>query len=300
MPTADHLENMRHNIAHYPWARESRDEAITAANRIVDKPFSELAGYVPDPRVPRSIYVHETGCPICGLEQRKHGTASWIISRDKPYKVQCPSCDMVFPSNDFAAFLASGMQDPSLLDGEYPDDGYGWASPRDPEHKYWFVGWYNHWMVMTKDSCGLLSIIDALYHAYLFSDDPRYAHKCAAVLWQMAVNYPAYDYVNQSRIGTEYDPNYHGKLLYHTWETFVVRCCVMAYDAHCSGAGRTVSRARAIHGTDEPTDSAFNRGAAAPRHGRLYRRRDGPYLRQLRHASGGPADDCRRAARYAW
>ena len=231
MPTADHLENMRHNIAHYPWAREIRDEAITAANRIVDKPFLELAGYVPDPRVPRSIYVHETGCPICGLEQRKHGTASWIISRDKPYKVQCPSCDMVFPSNDFAAFLASGMQDPSLLDGEYPDDGYGWASPRDPEHKYWFVGWYNHWMVMTKDSCGLLSIIDALYHAYLFSDDPRYAHKCAAVLWQMAVNYPAYDYVNQSRIGTEYDPNYHGKLLYHTWETFVVRCCVMAYDA---------------------------------------------------------------------
>jgi len=226
------LANMRHNIDHYSWARETRDTFISMANRFVDEPYDELTSYVPDPRIPRSVYVHETGCPNCGLEQRKHGWASWIISTDKPYKVKCPNCGMVFPSNDFEAFVASGMQDRSLLDGQYPDDGYGWASPKDPQHKYWFVGWYNHWMVMgNPDVPGMLDIVEALYHAYLLTDDERYARTCAVMLWQLATYYPDYDYAKQSRRGTEFDPNYHGKLLYHTWETFVVRMCAQAYDA---------------------------------------------------------------------
>lgn len=225
--TPEMMEAMRDNIAQYDWAKARRDSAVAAGDTIVDTPLQELAGWVPDPRIPRSIYVHETGCPNCGLEMRKYGNYSWIISEDKPYKVTCPNCGKTYPSNDYQAFVDSGFEDRSLLTGEYPDDGWGWQSPEYPDHKYWFVAWYNHWMTQRR----LLPAIEKLSQAYLFSNEPKYACKCAVLLWQLAEYYPDYDYVNQSRIGTEFNHSYHGKLFYHTWETSTVKVCADAYDA---------------------------------------------------------------------
>ncbi len=224
--TEDRLAAMRDNVGRHAWAGQMRDGFITKADRHLGDSFAELASYVPAPRIPRATYVHETECPVCGLELRKHGWGSWIISKDKPYKVECPNCHGVFPSNDFAAYFASGMKDRSLLTGDYPDDGFGWASPYDPEHKYWFVGWYAHFIAMRE----MFDIIDAFYHAYLFTDDARYARNCAAILWQLATYYPDYDYVNQSRYGLEFDRDYHGKLLYHTWENWTVDRAALGYD----------------------------------------------------------------------
>ncbi|MFO7946739.1 MAG: heparinase II/III family protein [Armatimonadota bacterium] len=225
--TPDKIATMRENIEKYDWAKAIRDSAVAAAEDIVNKPHEELASWVPDPRIPRSIYVHETGCPNCGLQMRKHGNYSWIIDPDKPYKVKCPNCGKVYPSNDYQAFIDSGFEDRSLLTGDHPDDGWGWQSPEYPDQKYWFVAWYNHWMTRRR----LLPAIDKLYRAYLFTDDPKYASKCGVLLWQIAEYYPDYDYVNQSRIGTEIKRNYHGKLFYHTWETSTVHSCARAYDA---------------------------------------------------------------------
>ncbi len=226
--TPDKIQNIRDNIAKHDWAKAIRDSAVASAAKYLEIPDEELAKYVPDPRIPRSIYVHETGCPNCGLEMRKTGNYSWIISQDMPYKVKCPNCGNVYPSNDYQAFIDSDFQDRSLLTGDYPDDGWGWESPKYGEkHKYWFVGWYNHWMTQRL----LHRAVNSLSQAYLYTDDPKYAHKCAVLLWQLATYYPDYDYANQSRIGLEINRGYNGRLFYHTWECSTVRNCGPAYDA---------------------------------------------------------------------
>jgi len=225
--TADKVQNIRDNIQRYDWAKAVQKNAVAAAAKLVEMPYDELAKYAPDPRIPRAVYVHETGCPNCGLAMRKYGNYSWIISEDMPYKVKCPNCGNVYPSNDYQAFIDSGFQDRSLLTGDYPDDGWGWASPKDPKHKYWFVAWYNHWMTQRR----LLPSIDKLANAYLYTDDLRYARKCAVMLWQLAKYYPDYDYAKQSRRGIEFDHGYYGRLFYYTWETSTVKSCSRAYDA---------------------------------------------------------------------
>ncbi len=226
--TPEQIENIRDNLEQYDWAKAIRSSAVASAAKYLEMPDEELAKYVPDPRIPRSIYVHETGCPNCGLAMRKTGNYSWIISQDLPYKVKCPNCGKVYPDSDYQAFIATDFKDRSVLKGEIVDDGWGWASPKYGEkHKYWFVAWYNHWMTSRL----LPRAINSLSDAYLYTDDPKYAHKSAVLLWQLAKYYPDYDYAKQSRIGTEINHGYNGRLLYHTWETGTVRNCSRAYDA---------------------------------------------------------------------
>lgn len=226
--TPEQIEAMQTNLRDYDWARQIREQAVASAERYLDVPDEELATWAPDPRIPRSIYVHETACPNCGLAKRQFGNYAWIIREDRPFKVECPSCSSIYPSNDYQAFLDSDLQDRSLLTGDYPDDGWGWASPEHgEERKFWFVGWYNHWMAVRR----LLPAINHLRDAYLYTGDERYAHKCAVLLWQLAEHYPEYDYAKQSRTGLEMNPRYHGRLLYHTWETRTVTAAATAYDA---------------------------------------------------------------------
>ncbi len=225
--TADQVASIRANLSSFAWAREERDRVVKAVEAELGLGLEALVRYVPDPRIPRSAYVHETECPNCGLAMRKYGLYSWIIDPAKPFKLTCPNCKSVYPSNDYQAFFDSGLKDRSLLTGDHPDDGWGWESPKYPGRKYWFVAYYNHWLTQRR----LLPAIGNLAKAYLYTDDARYAERCAALLWQLATYYPDYDYAKQSRNGLELDPNYRGRLFYYTWECFTVEACAGAYDA---------------------------------------------------------------------
>ncbi len=119
-------------------------ELNSAEKKLLEKTAAEYRAEVTPPEVPRAFDVHREGCPVCGDGIKKHGMYSWILDAEKPFKVQCPECKTVFPDNDFAAFLKSGMKDRSLLTGKYVDDGRGWR-PAEGEPKYWFVAYYNHW-----------------------------------------------------------------------------------------------------------------------------------------------------------
>ena len=57
--TQEMLQNIADNITKYGWARQIRDSAVAKAARYLEVPDEELAKWVPDPRIPRSIYVHE-------------------------------------------------------------------------------------------------------------------------------------------------------------------------------------------------------------------------------------------------
>ena len=236
--TETRLAAMQANLKEHQWAKSARTTIITEADKWLKFTDDELRLMVPPANLPRAIYVHEAGCPKHGLAIRKFGTYPWKLSLDHPFKVQCPVGGEFYPDNDFSAYYRFGIvegrfqpdrADRSLLKGNIVDDGWGWDRPDDDNpQKYWFVGYYTHWMLARKVVYGVLQYCS---QAYLISGDERYAHKAAVVLWQLAQHYPKYRYEKQSRRGTEIDPNYRGKLRYHTWETSTVNHAALAYDA---------------------------------------------------------------------
>jgi hypothetical protein len=224
------LRVLAENLKQYDWARQQHDAILKAADRWLRYDDRKLRSLVPPPEVCRDAIVHFSGCPVHGeqlLRAGQMGEYNWKISPDEPYKVRCPVGGEVYPSNDFAAFLAGGRKDRTLLVGPYADDGRGWQKPGDPK-KFWFVAYYAHWAARSF----ALRAIEELGLAYLVSSEPKYAHACAVLLWQLAEHYPRYEYENQSRHGAEFDHGYKGRLLYHTWEAVcTVPTVALAYDA---------------------------------------------------------------------
>ncbi len=172
-----------------------------------------------------------TAAPCTGTEIFQKGLYSWIIDFDRPFKVKCPIGGEEYPSNDFAAYLATGMKDRSRLSGGYADDGWGWHKPGDETPaNYWFVAYYAQWGMMNFLRRSLAS-----RKPPTGTENPAqarvYAHKCAVLLWQLAKHYPDYDYAKQSREGKEHNPNYQGKLYNFIWEVSTPNDCGPAYDA---------------------------------------------------------------------
>ncbi|MHB8993681.1 MAG: heparinase II/III domain-containing protein [Armatimonadota bacterium] len=226
--TPARLAIMRANLEKYDWARQERDRILKEADRWAAYDDERLRDLVPPPTVPRSIVVANAQCPVHGQEVLKVASMyGWKMDFDQPYKVICPVGGEAYPRNDFYAYLKGGMKDKSLVTGPYADDGWGWQKNPGDKYKYWFVGYYAHWMARNY----LLPAMENLAKAYLLTGESKYAHKCALLLWQLAQYYPDYQYENQSSYGLERDRNYRGRLLYHTWENRTVEAAAIAYDA---------------------------------------------------------------------
>ena len=189
---------MRANLEQHQWARDLRAAYVKDAASWAQSDDGFLRAMVIPPQVPRRYDVHNMGCPVHGLAANKDGLYKWGYSLDRPLKITCPAGGEEYPSNDFAAYLASWMRDRALLTGDYTDDGWGWNRPGD-NHNYWFVAHYTHWSMQRE----LQSAIRALAMGALVSEDPdqarRFAHRCGVLLWQLAVYYPDYDYNTQGR-----------------------------------------------------------------------------------------------------
>ena len=241
--TDQRLVVLRDNLTRYDWARKERDRILKEADKWAAYPDERLRELVPPPSVPRAGIVNTLQCPVHGQEVLKVASMyGWKMDFDHPYKVVCPVGGESYPSNDFDAYLKSGMKDKALLTGEYVDDGWGYRKDPADKRNYWFVGYYAHWMVRNY----LHPALRDLSQAYLITGEERYAHKCALLLWQLSQYYPDYAYEKQSSYGTENDPGYLGRLLYHTWETWTVEIAALAYDGvfpHLD-RGRGVAEAR--------------------------------------------------------
>ena len=230
--TKHRMESIRENLEKYPWAREQREEIIATAEKWAKYDDEKLRTLVVPPQVPRGYQVHNDGCPVHGVKVHEQGLYRWFIDFDNPFKVTCPVGGEEYPSNDFGAFLESGMQDRGLLTGPYADDGWGWHRPEDKEAaNYWFVGYYTHWSMMRF----LMEAVGDLGKAVVLVEDEReakrFAHKAALLLWQLAEYYPDYAYEKQSRETKEHNPNYTGKLFNMIWATRPPVVCAIAYDA---------------------------------------------------------------------
>ncbi len=227
---AERRDQLQARLARYEWARQQQAHCLQAAADWASRDDGFLQAMVVPPQVPRAYDVHQSGCPIHGDAANQRGLYQWQYSLDRPFKIRCPAGGEEYPSNDYAAFLASGQQDRALLAGDYADDGWGWPQPGEP-HRYWFVAYYAHWSMQRE----LRQALDALAAATWVATDEvqarRLAHKAALLLWQLARFYPDYDYRTQARESREHDPDYTGRITNMIWEVDWASSCAQAYEA---------------------------------------------------------------------
>lgn len=228
--TDTEIATARANVAKYPTAKKVADDLIKTADTWAAMSDEKLRSLITTSQVTRAFDVGTAGCPKCGHEiYEKFGQYGWITDPNKPFKVTCPVCKSVYPSNDYGAYYESGFKDKKGWDTPYVDDGWGWKDPKTGE-KYWFVAFYNHWMWHRH----LVPGVNAMAKAYLLTGDKKYAHKAAVALERIAEVYPAMDYENQSRYGQMMKAkggHYPGKVVNLIWECGLIANLAEAYDA---------------------------------------------------------------------
>jgi hypothetical protein len=228
----------RANVALYESARKTAGEIMLAARYWLEWDDAALRELITSAEVPRAFDCTPAGCPKCGKKifEAAKSTYPWRIDPKLPFKVQCPVCESIFPSNDYGRFYRSGFKDRRDFDGPYVDDGRGWVAP-DGE-RYWFVAHANHWTWYwhpQADNPALIRGCEALGRAYLLTGDNRYAHKAAVILHRVAEVYPNMDHATQSRYGEilarTQNERYSGKVVNAIWESYVSAQFAETYDA---------------------------------------------------------------------
>jgi len=255
--TPEKVEAARRNVATYDWAAKLRDAAVEAARPFVEADDQWLWDLVTTQGLPRSYAVNQdAGSPITGQAIYEYGNYPWIIDHlTLPWKLVDPSVPedsdlpRIYPTNDFAAFYRSGLDehgrfdrsraDESLLVNElYPergptwgvDDGFGWID--ESGRKWTFIAYYNHWGVWHTGV--LAKAITSLRDAYIYTGDPMYAHAGLILLDRVADVYPSMDtapYKREDGFLHSDGLSGNGRVVGCIWETGLIRNWVMAYDA---------------------------------------------------------------------
>ncbi len=119
----DAAEIAAENASKYDWAKSTVKSAIDAADKYVGMedflwelvpaegiPRSEFVGYRSDPEA----YI----CRYCGVNlAQKYSLFPWIANPfTRKWKVQCPDCKRLFPSNDFESFYELGRDEHGVFD----------------------------------------------------------------------------------------------------------------------------------------------------------------------------------------
>ncbi|MBQ9986437.1 MAG: Ig-like domain-containing protein, partial [Oscillospiraceae bacterium] len=115
------------NAKKYSWARDLVEKATTEADVFVQN-LDAIYDMIPVEGVPRASGMatwnasadYEYVCPYCKVNlQEKYGTKPWVIDPlENPWKVQCPDCKNLFPSNDFESFYKLGITEDGVFDRE--------------------------------------------------------------------------------------------------------------------------------------------------------------------------------------
>ncbi len=176
--TESYMAGVRARMARYPEVAKTAADTIERAREIAAHGDEALWGLLADTTIKREYYVNQNkGCPVCGLKIKEFDAFHpWIIDPfERPYKMQCPSCNTVFPSNDFAAGELTG--------GEYPDDGTGF---RRGEDTYSFIGEYVHEAYRKV----FVQHLRTLTEATALTGDPALTHKLGVMLLRAAQQWP--------------------------------------------------------------------------------------------------------------
>ncbi|PWR08001.1 hypothetical protein DKT69_33530 [Micromonospora sicca] len=254
--TPQKVAALRRNIEQYGWARALRDERVKQAAPWLDKSDEWLWNSVTGQGLPRSYAVNEPlGSPTSGTAIYKYGRQPWRVDPfNRPWKLVDPISGDVFPTNDFAKFYASGLDeqgqfhreraDRNLLINElYPergpnwgvDDGFGWVD--DNGDKWTFVAYYNFfvvWFAVTTAPSLIWAGLIYLRDAFLCTGDLRYAHAGLILLDRVADVFPAMDtgaYRRQDGYLVSDGLSGKGKVVGSIWDCDLTRELLSVYDA---------------------------------------------------------------------
>lgn len=158
----------RENIEKYSWAKTERDSAVAAADKYIALGAEYIWNNIPGQGLPRAYAVafekghpirdpYEFHCRYCNTDLLEdHGNYPWTVDAiNNPWKIKCPECNKVFPSNDFAKFYELGRtkENGGLFDrktaleahramliekGLLPADARAMTSPGDDLSASWY------------------------------------------------------------------------------------------------------------------------------------------------------------------
>ncbi|MDD4759873.1 MAG: heparinase II/III family protein [Bacteroidaceae bacterium] len=103
------------NIRQYAWACEQKNQVMKRADKWLadfQNDLGRLWDLLPSQAIPRSFAVNSLhGCLACGDGINKFGNYSYLYDKGKmDWKLTCPNCHLVFPTNDFKAYYEGGLE----------------------------------------------------------------------------------------------------------------------------------------------------------------------------------------------
>ncbi|MCE5251172.1 heparinase II/III family protein [bacterium] len=233
--TADMVRKARLNAEKYPWAAEIKNSIVSAAQPWMKYSDDELWNMMFGNTISRSWMVWSDGyCPACHKDVRMY---SWKVDAlGMPWKVQCPHCGAIFPTNDFYAFYRSGLDEHGvfmparadrklLFNAEHPDpadslhlfgvdDGEGYV---EGTKRWRFIGAY---LIYGQWKQAIVAGIRDLAEAYTVTGDKAYAHKAGILLDRVADLYGTFDFgkeglVYERKGATGYVSTWHDACVEH-------------------------------------------------------------------------------------
>jgi len=273
--SAEKVAAAQANVEQSNWGKRLRDAYVRAAEPYVGRE-AELWDLVVPEGLPRGItvgYINDPEaytCRYCGTDLRQlAGYYPWLSDPlNDPWKIQCPSCERRFPSNDFGSFYELGLDDEGNFDYEralqrnaelvaagepgylvnelYPEKGDGWGVddgfgyrtgrtyPNGVEEVHTYIAYYLHWGLWhpNRQNPGLLiRALNALREAYVLTGDPKYGRTGAILLYRIAEVYPDFDLLPYKDFYNSHGFSYNGKIIGRIWETSLARNLVLAVDA---------------------------------------------------------------------
>ncbi|MBQ6698656.1 MAG: S-layer homology domain-containing protein [Oscillospiraceae bacterium] len=117
--TDERVANARENIQKYDWAKAEMEAVVDIADKYVELGMEYVWKMLVGEGVPRAIQVgnysdqYQGFCRYCGAEQDIYPWTTSMVTR--PWKIQCPDCKRLFPSNDFSKFYELGIGDDGIF-----------------------------------------------------------------------------------------------------------------------------------------------------------------------------------------
>ncbi len=113
------------NASKYDWAKSLKTTAENTAQKYLDN-LEKYYDLIPAEGIPRSYTITTLQspadmtyiCPYCKEDIRAlHGAYEWVINPiQNPWKIACPECKRLFPSNDFESFYKLGLKGDGTFD----------------------------------------------------------------------------------------------------------------------------------------------------------------------------------------
>ncbi|MBE6913115.1 MAG: hypothetical protein E7473_11390, partial [Ruminococcaceae bacterium] len=109
---------VRENTEKYDWAKDIKKKTLIEAEKFIER-YETMYSEMPGQGIPISLYSglrsdpENTLCRYCGTDVRASygsgSTGGWVVNPSaRPWKIQCPHCKRLFPSNDFEKLYELG------------------------------------------------------------------------------------------------------------------------------------------------------------------------------------------------